>query len=327
MFLTSVTKALVAHRRSNLRFKLAEPTHARIPRALLATVLGLATGLGVALALQRHHEGSRAVGQPGSVSRLPPGIGGAGASAAAPAAGPRAAVPSGPTTRSGRAAVEAFLDARARGDDAAAFGQLDRASRARYGSPARWAEEQADTPAVRGFRIESQRLTGGAVEVTAEVTHPPAIDPFDGLVPGRTVEVWRAHPERGRWRVEAEPRSVRPLLPTDTTASATVAAWLRDLAACDREAATRLQAGPDLYGPVDLRAAPCERHGSWTAGRPQPLGDPIDPQPYVAAFGPEVAGWARLVPVQGPGTRFFAVVGPLGDNWRVVGTSQSQGAG
>lgn len=308
-------------------FKLAQPTHGGIPRALLAVALGLAIGLGAALALQRHHDGRRAAGQPASVSRLPPGIGGAGASAAAPAAGPRVAVPSGPTTRSGRAAVEAFLAARARGDDAAAFGQLDRAGRTRYGSPARWAQEQVDTPAVRGFRIESQRAASSAVEVTAEVTHPPAIDPFDGLVPGRTVEVWRAHPERGGWRVEAEPRSVRPLLPADTTAPAAVAAWLRDLAACDRPAAARLQAGPDLYGPVDLRAVPCERYGSWTAGKPRPLGDPIDPQPYVAAFGPEVAGWARLVPVQGPGTRFFAVVGPLGDNWRVVGTSRPQEAG
>lgn len=308
-------------------FRLAKSTHARMPRALLAAVLGLAIGLGAALALQRHHDGRRAAGQPASVSRLPPGIGGAGASAAAPAADPRAAAPSGPTTRSGRAAVEAFLAARTRGDAAAAFGQLDRAGRTHYGSPARWAEEQADSPAVRDFRIESQRAASNAVEVTAEVTHPPAIDPFDGLVPGRTVEVWRAHPERGGWRVEAEPRSVRPLLPADTTASAAVAAWLRDLAACDRPAAARLEAGPDLYGPVDLRAVPCERHGSWTAGKPRPLGDPIDPQPYVASFGPEVAGWARLVRVQGPGTRFFAVVGPLGDNWRVVGTSRPQEAG
>ena len=31
-------------------------------------------------------------------------------------------------------------------------------------------------------------------------------------------------------------------------------------------------------------------------------------------------GWARLVPVQGPRTRFSVVVGPLGDAWRVLGT-------
>ena len=40
----------------------------------------------------------------------------------------------------------------------------------------------------------------------------------------------------------------------------------------------------------------------------------------MAAFGPEVGSWARLVPVQGPGTRFSVVVGPLGDAWRVLGT-------
>jgi hypothetical protein len=40
----------------------------------------------------------------------------------------------------------------------------------------------------------------------------------------------------------------------------------------------------------------------------------------VAAFGPEVGAWARLVPVQGPRSRFSVVVGPLGDAWRVLGT-------
>ena len=45
--------------------------------------------------------------------------------------------------------------------------------------------------------------------------------------------------------------------------------------------------------------------------------DPIGPDGMVL---PEVGAWARLVPVQGPGTRFSVVVGPLGDGWRVLGT-------
>jgi hypothetical protein len=46
----------------------------------------------------------------------------------------------------------------------------------------------------------------------------------------------------------------------------------------------------------------------------------VEPEPYVAAFGPEVGAWARLVPVQGPRTGFAVVVGPVGDGWRVLGT-------
>ncbi len=44
-----------------------------------------------------------------------------------------------------------------------------------------------------------------------------------------------------------------------------------------------------------------------------------NPQPYLSTFGPEVQTWARLVPVQGPKTRFAVVVAPLGDAWRVLG--------
>ena len=48
----------------------------------------------------------------------------------------------------------------------------------------------------------------------------------------------------------------------------------------------------------------------------------VEPEAYVAAFGPEVGSWARLVPVQGPRSRFSVVVGPLGDAWRVLGTDR-----
>lgn len=314
-------------------FKFAVLARARLPRSLLAVVLCVAIGLGVAAALHRRGDAGQrpGSGQPASVSRLDLEAGAAPGAASRASTSPAADAPPAGTpaaASSARAAVRAFLAARTRGDHRAAFGQLDRASRARYGSVARWAQAQADTSPVRGFRLTAQRAAGAAAaDVTAEVTHPPAIDPFDGLTPGRTLEVWRARLERGRWRVDAEPRSVRPLLPGDGAAPAAVDAWLRALVACDRPAAVRLQVEPDLYGQPDLGTIPCQRRGRWTAGAARAFDDAVDSQPYVAAFGPDVTTWARLVPVQGPRTRFFAVVGPLGDAWRVIGAIQPQGAG
>jgi len=45
--------------------------------------------------------------------------------------------------------------------------------------------------------------------VTVTLAHPAAIDPFTGLVAARTVETWRASRQDGRWRVAADPLSVR----------------------------------------------------------------------------------------------------------------------
>ena len=60
--------------------------------------------------------------------------------------------------------------------------------------------------------------------------------------------------------------------------------------------------------------------GRWTVAAPEGFDAAVEPQAYVAAFGPEVGAWARLVPVQGPRSRFSVVVGPLGDAWGVLGT-------
>jgi len=158
------------------------------------------------------------------------------------------------------------------------------------------------------------------VDVTVELTHPAAIDPFAGLVPARTVEVWRARSEGGGWRVAADPVSVRADLPSDRRAADAVTAWVQRLVGCDRQGAAALQAGGELYGPADLAEAPCRQRGRWTVAGPQRFDQAAEPEPYVAAFGAEVSSWARLVPVQGPGTRFHVVVGPLGDAWRVLGT-------
>ena len=277
--------------------------------------LGLAVGVGATLAVN----GLRGGGDPvASVQRLDlPAT-----PAAAAAAGGKGADEARPVVAgTARAAVQRFLKATARQDFTGAYRLLDAAGRKRYPSAARWTRAQADRTAITGVRVGAARPAGRrTTDVTVQLTHPAAIDPFAGLVPARTVEVWRARSEGGGWRVAADPVSVRADLPSDQRAPDAVTAWVQRLIGCDREGAADLQAGTDLYGPADLAEAPCKQRGRWTVAAPQSFDAAVEPETYVAAFGPEVGSWARLVPIQGPGTSFHVVVGPLGDAWRVLGT-------
>jgi hypothetical protein len=271
---------------------------------------GLAVGIGVAAVANREPAAPRPTP---SVQRLDLSNGPEGTQATGPVARPVAAA-------SASEAVQRFLRANAKLDRATSFALLDQASQKAYGSVAGWTAAQADRPPVHGVTVNGERAAaGGAVDVTANVTHPAAVDPFAGLTPGRTVEGWRAHREGGRWRVAADPISVRTLLPGDADAPAAVQSWVDRLARCDPRGAAAMQAAAELYGPADLAAAPCQRHGAWKAAATRGFDAAADPQPYLSAFGPEVQTWARLVPVQGPKTRFAVVVAPLGDAWRVLG--------
>jgi hypothetical protein len=290
----------------------ARPGRRRLLRLVGVGVAGIAVGVGATLAV--HGLGGGA-GRAASVQRLDlPAAAGAGPANLAVAAGP---------VRAGtaRAAVRRFLQAGAGGDLAAAYGLLDRAGRKRYPTLARFIRAQADRAEVTAVRVGSARRTGdGSAEVTVTLSHPAAIDPFAGLVPARTVERWRASRQDGRWRVAADPVSVRAELPGDDRAPEAVSAWVERLLGCDPRGAAGLQATAELYGPADLAALPCRERGRWTVATPGGFDAAVEPESYVAAFGPEVGAWARLVPVQGPHTRFSVVVGPLGDGWRVLGT-------
>jgi hypothetical protein len=297
-------------------FVAARPGRRRLLRLVVAGLAGIAVGVGATLAV--HGAGSRPE-RAASVQRLDlPAA--TPVPAASPAAGAaRAAAPV--RAGSARAAVRRYLQAGAAGDLEVAYGLLDRADRRRYPSLARFTRAQADRAAVTAVRVGAERRVGpGRAEVTVTLAHPPAIDPFAGLVPARTVEVWSAGRQDGRWRVAADPVSVRAQLPGDDRAPEAVTAWVRRLLACDRQGAAGLQAGAELYGPADLAEQPCRERGRWTVAAPEGFEAAVEPEAYVAAFGPEVGAWARLVPVQGPGTRFSVVVGPVGDAWRVLGT-------
>jgi hypothetical protein len=237
----------------------------------------------------------------------------------APAAPVLAAEPSDPA-----AAVAAFLQPLADGRPEAAYPLLDAPSRVRFSTAAGWARAQVDRAEPVTFQVGASRPSPdvvGAVEVDVSATHRPSLDSIRGLVPGRSLSVWLVRREGDTWRVGADPVSFRPVLPTDAGASAVVQGWVNRLAACDTPGAAALQVGPNLYGPAGLVQAPCQAHGAWTAGTPVGLDKTPDPKAFLAAFGPDVGTWARLVPVRGPGSNFMAAVAPMGDGWMVMGVA------
>ena len=223
-----------------------------------------------------------------------------------------------------RAAVGAFLQPLADGRPAGAYPLLDEASRRRYPTLASWIRAQADRAAPVTFSVGASRPSPelpGAEEVDLSATHTSSLDSVRGLVPAQSTSVWLVRLENDAWRVSGDPLAFKPVLPGDAAATAAVQGWVSLLAACDAPAAAVLQVTPNLYGPASLARTPCEKRGTWTAGEPIGLDRTPDPRAFLAAFGPEVGTWARLVPVQGPDGRFLAAVAPMGDGWKVMGVA------
>lgn len=231
----------------------------------------------------------------------------------------------------GRAAVAAFLGALAERRPQQSYLLLDSASLRLYPSVAEWTAAQADRIAPASFELGDTSaatnpggapVSPGSVDVAVNATHLPSLDPFRGLVPGRSRSSWRAVAEDGRWRVGADPVSFVPELPPDSSAPPVVSAWLARLAECDAAGAAALQVEGQFYGPPTLVRAPCESgRAGWTVGSPSGLDRAPDARAFLAAFGPGVGTWARLVPVKGPASGFLAAVAPVGDTWRVLGVA------
>jgi len=223
-----------------------------------------------------------------------------------------------------RSAVTAFLQPLADGSPEQAYPLLDEASRKRFPTMASWIRSQADRATPVTFEVgdaRPNRERPGAFEVDSSATHNPSLDATRGLVPGRSSSMWLVRRESETWRVSAEPLSFRPVLPAEAVATDVVQAWVSLLAACEQSTAAQLQVKAGLYGPANFVQAPCQQRGTWSAGQPVGLDSTPDPRAFLAAFGPEVGTWARLVPVQGPGSKFLAAVAPMGDTWQVMGVA------
>jgi hypothetical protein len=213
------------------------------------------------------------------------------------------------------AAVEGFLGAEVAGDYEAAFGFLSSADRAAFGSAAGWVAAHAMVlPPITGFGHLSGGQVPGGAEVRAELTLAPGLDQVTGLTPGEADSVWRATEEEGGWRVSFSESVIRPRYLDDEAAPAAVREWAEERQACRKGAEPR----GVLLGQPSLADRLCGSRGAVEVGMALPLDDATEAAAFLAAYGPEVGEWARVVPLQAPvGLR--AVVAPVGDRWLVIG--------
>jgi len=225
------------------------------------------------------------------------------------------------------AALEAFLRAESTGRPDTAWTLLDSSGHERWPTAAAWLAAQPDLPIPVTFQVKPPAgpadagTPSGDVDLPVDVTRTPSLDPFRGLVAGRSAETWRVRNQNDHWRVVATPVTSRPVLPPDTLAPDAVKGWVDRLAACDQAGAAALQVDANLLGPADLPAAPCQLKGTWTVGSPVGLDRGGDVQSLLAAYGQGATAWARLVPVHGADRNFWAEVAPVGDAWMVVGVA------
>ncbi len=292
----------------------------RVRRVLLGgglALLGLVFGMAIALALRGDRGVPKADVAP-SVKRFP--FPTELSEVVSPAPEPDPLLGSEPPDA--RAALALMLQSMVEGKPELAYGILDSISVQRFPSLSSWVAAQADGGLPMAYEIGPGRQQGeDAVDFEVLASHEPSLDPFRGLVPSRSQSVWHVQREQGRWRVGAEPLSQVAILPPDATAPEVVRVWVSRLAVCDQAGAAAFQVGNHLYGPTALADSPCETRGSWTVEQPVSLDNAPDPKAFLAAFGPDARSWARLVPVRGPGVRFFAAVAPLGEAWRVMGVA------
>lgn len=290
---------------------------ARLGRApaLVLVLVAVLAGVAVVALHPWRSDASAGLRQPPSVKSLNlPG----GPASSLPSAAPVVQLPAD-ADRTATAAVASFLRARSDGDAATSFALLAPDSRRTYATQALWVDAMADLPAPGTFMVTGDRPGGGGAEVSVDVRRTPVLNAFVGFVPAQAVEVYRAVRAGPAWRVQPEPVRVTPELISDRTAAADVSAWLTRLAACDGAGAAARQVSSDLLGDDSLPGAICTKHARLRAGPAQPVMGGPSTAPFLAAYGPEIGSWARLIPVTGPGQQLLVGVAPLGRSWRVFG--------
>ena len=297
------------------------PLTQRAKKPVLITLvagLGLAVGLGGAALVWRDGDGARPVPSATRIE-LP---------AHAEQPGPRpitdepAPTPAVEPTNA-RDALVAFLQAQVEARDGDAYALITTESRVRFPTLATWQSATVDRLVPLTFELGEERAAdvdrGQAVDIELNARHTPALDTFSGLVPSRARETWRVWREDDHWRVDPDPVKAIPVLPLDEAAQTIVRSWVERMQACDADGARALQVSSLLYGPINLGSAPCKERGDWKVWETTRFDEAPDAGAYVAAFGPGISSWGRLVPVEGPRSSFFAAVGPVGDDWRVIG--------
>ncbi len=213
------------------------------------------------------------------------------------------------------AAVERFLTAEIAGDFEASFELLSQADQEAAGGVDGWvAEHYLVVPPIRGFRLTADTVEGIRAEVVAGLSLQAELDQLVGLIPGDADATWVLVEEGAEWRIAFTESRIDPVFLDDATVSSAVVDWGSALQSCLPEEEGDLA----LLGFPTLADRLCGSTGRVTVSGPSPLEDAADAAPFLAAFGPEVGIWARVVEVQTP-IALRVVVAPIGERWVVIG--------
>jgi hypothetical protein len=226
--------------------------------------------------------------------------------------------PAGPPAPTPVDAVQSFLAAEIRADHGVSYGLLSAADRAEVGSRPEWEAAHGQLPIVTGVTLGGATGDGTRAEVEAEVSFDPALDETRGLVPARAHGVWVAVAEDGGWRVANSERRLLPQYPDGSGAVTAAETWAQVRTEC--RAGDEYDGG--LLGATGPVKAICGASGPVEAGAVSNLEPGVGVEPFLAAFGPEVLSWARVVRLASP-VPVAVVLAPVADRWVVVGALDS----
>jgi hypothetical protein len=300
----------------------------------LMAVIGMTVGIGVTYLALRPTPAPSVFGGPPSVKHYDrPATATGQIGVTLPAAFTPVAPASEPLTA--RAALSSFLDAEIADLDGASparseasFALLEPDAQREVGSVAAWRQTRAERVVPASYVITNERRVDNRVELTVAASRTPSITPFRGLVAAETTEVWSLAPtdQTKGWRVQrGRPVSVAPHLAADSAAVTDAQRWIDGASRCDRSIVA-LQLQRDLLGSPQLAQLACTTKGTWRATGALPVGDLDDITPFVATYGSGVGRWGRGVEVANGDKRFVVVVGPVGDDWRVMGLLPAAGS-
>ena len=212
--------------------------------------------------------------------------------------------------------MRALLGAEEAGDHATSFGLIDPGGRAVYPAATDWEHRRAELAPITNFKVESTK----DADVTVLVDHRPGIDPFIGLHFAQERQVWHAMKVPGGWLVDPDPR-ITPIVGPDGGATTTALAWAKAVQRCDRAAAAKLQALPNLLGESNGPNALCHATGTVAADPPAAADQGPQTADLVAQYTVDVLAYVRKVHIGGIPSPFNVYLVPIGTDWQVVAIS------
>lgn len=229
-------------------------------------------------------------------------------------------------------AVRRFLMAEQQGDEAAAWDSLSAKDRQQHPSVAAWRKHRVVAlPTITSFSVNTAaQLPSSAPDVrniAVTLRLQASLNEIAGLIPADADAVVATEQRDNGWYVNfaASRISFRYLSDTDVIKAAR--AWVAGRSACNVVQQWR----SSLYGDgAELRAKSlCAKPSPAIDNTVQSLSGRSDTASLLAAFGPNVGLWARVVTVDGP-EPFDLVLAPVDRQWLVIGvlpTTSRQGQG